>query len=130
MSTPRITMSTPRFVLPCLTSTCPPSSRLRTHAPLYSFPFFYCPSGPLYPRDSPVPPRRLCLRPDGAFQAETLISTTKTNISTPKSLRLLVYIYSREASGNFDFRVFIVFLRSASDPRGVDACRVFPSYAP
>ena len=68
--------------------------------------------------------------PDGAFQAETLISTTKTNISAPKSLRLLVYIYSREASGNFDFRVFIVFLRSASDPRGVDACRVFPSYAP
>ena len=33
-------------------------------------------------------------------------------------------------SGNFDFRVFIVFFRSASDPRGVDACRVFPSYAP
>ena len=68
--------------------------------------------------------------PDRAFQVETLISTTKTIISTPKSLCLQVYIYSREASGNFDFRVFIVFLRSAFDPRGVDACRVFPSYAP
>ena len=47
---------------------------------------------------------------DRAFQTETLISTTKTTIFTPKSLCLQVYIYSREASENFDFRVFIVFL--------------------
>ena len=47
---------------------------------------------------------------DRAFKTETLISTTKTTISTPKSLCLQVYIYSREASGNSDFRVFIVFL--------------------
>ena len=56
-------MSTPRFVLSCLTSTCQPSSRLRTHAPLYSFPFSIAPQVRyIHDRDSPVPPRRLCLR--------------------------------------------------------------------
>ena len=44
--------------------------------------------------------------PDRAFQAETLISTTKTTISTPKSLCLQVYIYSREAFGKFRLPCF------------------------
>ena len=36
-------MSTPRFVLSCLTSPCHPSSRLRTQDPLYSSPFLLPP---------------------------------------------------------------------------------------
>ena len=73
----------------------------------------------IHDRDSPVPPRRLCLRPRRRIPGRDAYIYDQDQ-----------YIYSREASGNFDFRVFIVFLRSASDPRGVDACRVFPSYAP
>ena len=63
---------------------------------------------------------------DGAFKTETLISTTKTTISTPESLCLQVYTYSREAFGKFRLPCFHSLLKSASDPRGVDACRVFP----
>ena len=103
-------MSTPRFVLSCLTSTCPSSSRLRTQVPLFSSPFF------LLPLRSAISMTKILLcHPDAsvyahdrAFKTETLISTPKTTISTPKSLCLQIYIYSRKAFGKFDFRVFIV----------------------
>ena len=88
MFTPRTPMSTPRFVLSCLTSPCHPSFRLRTQVPLYSSPFSIASSGPLYLR-----PRFYCATKTlistlktSAFKTETLISTPKTTISTPESL--------------------------------------------
>ena len=61
-------MSTPRFVLSCLTSPCHPSSRLRTQVPLYSSPFPIASSGPLR------------LRPNFYCATKTLMSTTKMDI--------------------------------------------------
>ena len=42
------------------------------------------------------------------FVQQDAYSYAKTTISTPEPLCLPVYIYSREAFGTFDFRVFIV----------------------
>ena len=61
-------MSTPRFVLSCLTSLCHPSSYLRTQDPLYSSPLPIAFSGPL------------CLRPRFYCATKTLMSTSKINI--------------------------------------------------
>ena len=70
-------MSTPRFVLSCLTSPCHLSSRLRTQVPLYSSPFSIASSGPLYLR-----PRFYCV-------TKTLMSTTKMDIYSTVSPRRL-----------------------------------------
>ena len=43
-----------------------------------------------------------------AFKTKTLISTPKATVSKPESIMPTSYIYSREAVGKFDFRVFIV----------------------
>ena len=81
-------MSTPRFVLSCLTIPCHSSSRLHTQVPLYSSPFSIASSGPLCLR-----PRFYCATKTlistlktSAFKTETLISTPKTTISTPESI--------------------------------------------
>ena len=68
MSTPRTPISTPRFVLSCLTSPCHPSSCLRTQDPLHSSPLPIAFSGPL------------CLRPRFYCATKTLMSTSKINI--------------------------------------------------
>ena len=88
MSTSRTPMSTPKFVLSCLTSPCHSSSHLRTQVPLYSSPFSIASSGPLCLR-----PRFYCATKalmstlkTSAFKTETLISTPKATISTPESI--------------------------------------------
>ena len=74
MSTPRTPMSTPRFVLSCLTSPGHSSSRLRTQVPLYSSPFSIA---------SSAPP---CLRPRFYCATKTLISTLKTSAFKTETL--------------------------------------------
>ena len=84
------------LVLSCLTSPCHPSPRLRTQDPCIPPPFFHC-----LLRTAMSTAKILFVHQDA-------YSYAKTTISTPEPLCLLVYIYSREAFGTFDFRVFIV----------------------
>ena len=83
------------LVLSCLTSPCHPSPRLRTQDPCTPPPFFIASSGPL------------CLRLRFYLYTKTPIATPRPLYLHRSPLCLPVYIYSREAFGTFDFRVFI-----------------------
>ena len=84
------------LVLSCLTSPCHPSPRLRTQDPCIPPLFFIASSGPL------------CLRLRFYLYTNTPIATPRPLFLHRSPLSLPVYIYSREAFGTFDFRVFIV----------------------
>ncbi|CAM9759303.1 unnamed protein product [Ascophyllum nodosum] len=87
MSTPRTPMSTPRFVLSCLTSPCHPSSRLRTQDPLYSSPFFCLLRTAMSTAKILLYTKTLISTlKTHAFRTKTPIATPKTTISTPEPI--------------------------------------------
>ena len=94
-------MSTPRFVLSCLTFPCPLSSCQRTQFFPYPLPLFYCLFQVRYDYDQAM----LC-HPDAYLYDQDAYIYAKITISAQEPLCLQVYLYSREASGKFDFRVF------------------------
>ena len=102
MSTPRTFVATPRFVFSCLIFPCPLSPCQRTQFPSYPLPLFYCPFQVRYIYDQAM----LC-HPDAYFYDQDANIYAKITISTQEPLCLQAYLYSREAFGKFDFRVFL-----------------------